>query len=161
MKGENTHILNSSPPFNLHSAWFDPHVAYTTAKHSMSLCVRGMAEELKGRVGVNALWQTTAIATSAMDMIGDEAAMLQCCTPEIRADAAHAILVRDARTCSGRFWLDEDRLREEGVHNLGGCAVAPTATLIRDGFLDGDGAVRARGCRRRGPQRTSRGPRPG
>ena len=35
--------------------------------------------------------------------------------PEIVADAAHAILVRDARTTTGRFFIDEEALREAGV----------------------------------------------
>jgi citronellol/citronellal dehydrogenase len=35
--------------------------------------------------------------------------------PDIMADAAHAILTRDSRTCTGNFYTDEDVLREEGV----------------------------------------------
>jgi citronellol/citronellal dehydrogenase len=30
-------------------------------------------------------------------------------------DAAHAIVTRNARVCTGNFFLDEDVLREEGV----------------------------------------------
>jgi citronellol/citronellal dehydrogenase len=136
LKAENPHILNNSPPLNLNPAWFGPHVAYTMAKYGMSLCVLGMAEEFKGRIGVNALWPATAIATSAMDMIGGEAAMRQCRKPEIMADAAHALLVRDARSHSGRFLLDEEVLREEGMVDFDGYAVDPGAVLIRDYFLD-------------------------
>ncbi len=36
-------------------------------------------------------------------------------TPEITADAAYAILIRDSRKYSQKFYLDEDVLREEGV----------------------------------------------
>ena len=35
--------------------------AYTMAKYGMSMCVLGMAEELKGDgIGVNALWPRTS-----------------------------------------------------------------------------------------------------
>ena len=46
---ENPHILNISPPLNMEAKWFAPHVAYTMAKYGMSMCVLGMAEELKGQ----------------------------------------------------------------------------------------------------------------
>ncbi len=36
-----------SPPLDLNPKWFAPHVAYTIAKYNMSLCVLGMAAELK------------------------------------------------------------------------------------------------------------------
>ena len=45
----NPHILNISPPLNMEARWFAPHVAYTMAKFGMSMCVLGMAEELKRR----------------------------------------------------------------------------------------------------------------
>jgi citronellol/citronellal dehydrogenase len=42
------------------------------AKFGMSMCVAGMAGELrKYGVAVNALWPKTAIDTAAMAMIGD------------------------------------------------------------------------------------------
>ena len=37
---------------------------------------------------------------------------------QIVADAAHAILVRDPRECTGNFFIDEEVLREEGVTDL-------------------------------------------
>jgi citronellol/citronellal dehydrogenase len=36
-------------------------------------------------------------------------------SPEIMADAAHAILVRPARECTGNTFVDDDVLREAGV----------------------------------------------
>ena len=36
-------------------------------------------------------------------------------TPEIMADAAHAILTRDARTTTGNFFIDDEVLAEAGV----------------------------------------------
>lgn len=40
--------------------WFKNHVAYTMAKYGMSMCVLGMAEELRSDgIAVNALWPKT------------------------------------------------------------------------------------------------------
>jgi citronellol/citronellal dehydrogenase len=44
MKGNNPHILNLSPPLDMKSKWFEPHLAYTMAKYGMSMCVLGMSE---------------------------------------------------------------------------------------------------------------------
>ncbi|MCK6547583.1 NAD(P)-dependent oxidoreductase [Myxococcota bacterium] len=136
-KSDNPHILNNSPPLNMSPRWFGNHVAYTMAKYGMSMCVLGMAEELKGEgIAVNALWPRTAIATAAMEMLGGEASLAQCRKPEIMADAAYAVLTRDAKTCTGNFFIDEDVLRAEGVTDLSKYANDPTATLIPDFFLD-------------------------
>jgi citronellol/citronellal dehydrogenase len=47
-KASNPHILNISPPLNMEERWFAPHVAYTMAKFGMSMCVLGLAGELRG-----------------------------------------------------------------------------------------------------------------
>ena len=80
--------------------WFAPHVAYTMAKYGMSMCVLGMAEEFRADgIAVNALWPRTVIATAALAMIpGAREQLDQTRKPEIVADAAHAVLTRDART---------------------------------------------------------------
>ena len=62
-KSENAHILMMSPPLDMNPKWFSPHLAYSIAKFGMSLCVLGLAEELKPKsVAVNALWPRTMIA---------------------------------------------------------------------------------------------------
>jgi len=69
--GRNPHILNISPPLSMQERWFSPHAAYSVAKFDMSLFVLGMAGEFRSDgIAVNALWPQTAIATSAMDLIG-------------------------------------------------------------------------------------------
>ena len=74
-RAKNPHILNLAPPLNMEARWFAPHVAYTMAKYGMSMCVLGMAEELRPkRIAVNALWPRTAIATAAIqNLLGGEA----------------------------------------------------------------------------------------
>lgn len=136
--GRNPHILTLSPPLNLDPKWFRDHVAYTMAKYGMSMCVLGMAEEFRGDgIGVNALWPRTVIATAAVTMIpGASENVDRMRRSEILADAAHAVLTRDARTATGNFFLDEAVLAEEGVRDLSRYAVKPGAPLLPDLFLD-------------------------
>jgi len=136
--GRNPHILTLSPPLDLKPKWFAPHVAYTLAKYGMSLVVLGLAEEFRDRgVAVNALWPRTVIATAAIAMIpGAQAQTSRMRKPEIVADAAHAILIRDARMSSGNFFIDEDVLREAGVADFSRYAIDPGQSLLTDLFLD-------------------------
>ena len=135
--GRNPHILTLSPPLDMSARWFAPHVAYTMAKYGMSMCVLGMAEEFRGEgVAVNALWPRTVIATAALAMIPGAREQLDCTRkPEIMADAAHAILVRDARSTTGRFFLDEEALREAGIGDFSAYAMKPGMPLMPDLFL--------------------------
>jgi citronellol/citronellal dehydrogenase len=136
-KASNPHILTLSPPLNMNPKWFKGHVAYTMAKYGMSMCVLGMAEEFRGDgIGVNALWPRTVIYTAALAMLGGLIRPEGCRRPEIVADAAHAILTRDSRTCTGNFFMDDEVLAEAGVTDLEKYAVQPGARLFPDLFLE-------------------------
>jgi citronellol/citronellal dehydrogenase len=136
-KADNPHILNLSPPLNMEARWFGPHVAYTMAKYGMSMCVLGMAEEFKrDGIAVNALWPRTAIATAAVqNLLGGEASIKRCRTPDIMADAAHAIFVRDSASHTGNFYIDDTVLAEEGITDLDKYAQDPNAELMQDFFV--------------------------
>jgi len=131
------HILTLAPPLNLDPKWFAKHVAYTIAKYGMSMCVLGMAEEFRpDSIAVNALWPRTVIGTAALAMLpGASENLDRTRKPEIVADAAHAILVRDARSATGRFFIDEEVLREAGVTDFSGYAVKPGTPLLPDLFI--------------------------
>jgi citronellol/citronellal dehydrogenase len=135
--GRNPHILNLSPPLNMKAHWFAPHVAYTMAKYGMSMCVLGMAEEFKGDgIAVNALWPRTVIATAALNVIPMADPKLGR-TPDIMADAAYEILTRDAKTCTGNFFIDDEVLQTAGVTDLGKYAVTPgNDKFLPDFFVD-------------------------
>ena len=135
--GRQPHILNLSPPLSMKSHWFAPHVAYTMAKYGMSMCVLGMADELKPHgIGVNALWPRTVIATAALNMIPLANAQLGR-KPEIMADAAHVVLTRDPRTSTGNFFIDDEVLAEAGIKDLDSYAVTPgNKRLQPDLFVD-------------------------
>ncbi len=99
--------------------WFGPHVAYTMAKYGMSMCVLGMAEEFRrDGIGVNALWPRTVIATAALNVIA-LADPKKGRKPEIMADAAHVILTRDPRSCTGNFFIDDEVLASAGTKGSG------------------------------------------
>jgi len=135
--GRNPHVLNLSPPLSMREHWFAPHVAYTMAKYGMSECTLGHAGEFRPLgIAVNSLWPRTAIATAALQMIpGIDIG--RCRKPEILADAAHRILTEDARTVTGRFFIDDEVLAAAGVVDLDRYAVTPGCTdFIPDFFLD-------------------------
>jgi citronellol/citronellal dehydrogenase len=136
-KASNPHILNNSPPLNMEPRWFAPHVAYTMAKYGMSMCVLGMAEELKDDgIAVNALWPRTVIATAAVqNLLGGDESMRHSRLPEIMADAAYAIITKPSRTFTGRFCIDEDVLRAEGLRDFARYQAVPGAELMPDYFL--------------------------
>ena len=136
-KSPNPHILTLSPPLDMRPKWFAHTLAYTMSKYGMSLCVLGMAEELKpDGIAVNALWPRTAILTAALQMLPGLVDPDACRKPEIVADAAHVILTRDSRCCSGNFYIDDEVLAGAGVTDLGKYAVAPGHELFTDFFLD-------------------------
>jgi len=135
LKSANPHILTLAPPPSLEPKWWAGHTAYTLAKMGMSFVTLGLAGEF-GRKGVaiNALWPKTIVATDALNMIpGIE--LDRCRKPEV-ADAAQAILVRDAKSTNGKFFIDEDVLREAGVTDFAPYAVDPSKPLLPDLFLD-------------------------
>ncbi len=135
-RGRNPHVLVLSPPLSLEPRWFAGHLAYTLSKYGMSMCVLGMAEELRDKgIAVNALWPRTVIATAALNLLGGDETARHGRKPEVVADAAVAILGRQARSCTGNFFVDEDVLREEGVTDFGKYAVAPGEELMPDLFL--------------------------
>ena len=139
LKSENPHVLTLSPPLNVEARWFENHVAYSMAKFGMSLCTLGMSAEFKGKVAFNALWPKTIIATAAIEFAIGNAQMLQLARkPSIMADAAAAILQRDAKSVSGHFYIDEEVLAEEGVSDFSSYRVNPNTPenqLIPDFFI--------------------------
>ncbi len=136
-KSDNPHILMNSPPLNMEAKWFAPHVAYTMAKFGMSMCVLGMAKELEPQgIAVNALWPRTTIATAAVkNLLGGDQAIKGSRKPEIMADAAHAVLTRPSRECTGNFFIDDEVLAAEGVTDLDQYAIDPSAPLLPDFFI--------------------------
>ncbi len=135
-KSANPHILTLSPPLNMDAKWFAPHLAYSISKYGMSLCALGMAREFADDgIAVNCLWPRTTIATAAIEFNFSRQMLESSRKPAIVADAAHCILTRDSRTCTGNFFIDEEVLRDAGVADLAQYAVTPGAPLYDDLFV--------------------------
>ncbi|WP_019808270.1 SDR family oxidoreductase, partial [Saccharomonospora halophila] len=135
----NPHILTLSPPIRLEQEWFTAgHLAYSIAKYSMSLVTVGLAAELRSDgIAANSLWPRTTIDTAAIrNVVGAELSS-RSRTPEIMADAAHAILTRPAAETTGQFFIDDEVLAAEGVTDLSGYRLAPSeADLQLDFWVD-------------------------
>ena len=136
-EGGNPHILMLSPPLSMKGKWFKPHLAYTMAKYGMSMCVLGLADELKrDGIGVNALWPRTAINTAALAMIPGMDIEF-CRTTEIISDTAYIILNRSGKECTGNFFIDEQVLASEGITDLDKYAVVPgNKEFVNDLYVD-------------------------
>lgn len=135
-KSANPHILALSPPLDMREQWFAPHVAYTSAKYGMSLCILGWAGEFRGKIAANAIWPRTAIATAAIaNVLAGEEAFKNCRTPEILAETAYRVMLKPAAEFSGNFLIDDSFLVSEGVTDLDQYAVDPTAELLPDFFV--------------------------
>ncbi len=118
--GFNPHILTLSPPISLEPKWLAPFTGYAIAKYGMTLVALGLAEELRDAgVASNALWPRTFVATAAVqNLLGGDEAMRRARSPAVYADAAHAVLTRSSRECTGNAFLCEDVLVESGVTDL-------------------------------------------
>ena len=139
-KSSNPHILNLAPPLDMKAKWFVPHLAYTMAKFTMSMCVLGMAEELKADgIAVNGLWPRTAIATAAVkNVLGGEELMNISRKPEIMADAAYEIFIKDSKEFTGNFCIDDLVLHESGVKDFTNYADVSFDKLAPDFFVPDD-----------------------
>jgi citronellol/citronellal dehydrogenase len=138
-KAENPHILALSPPLDMRAKWFGPHVAYTSAKYGMSLCILGWSQEFRGRIAANAIWPRTAIATAAIaNVLAGEDAFRNCRTPEILAETAYRVLVKPAADFTGNFLIDDSFLVSEGVTDLDQYSVEPGVELLPDFFVPDD-----------------------
>jgi citronellol/citronellal dehydrogenase len=139
-QSNNAHILNLAPPLDMKPKWFGPHLAYTMAKFTMSMCVLGMAEELKSNsIAVNGLWPRTAIATAAVkNVLGGEELMNISRIPEIMADAAYEIFNKDSSSFSGNFCIDDLILYDAGIRDFSKYADVPFNELALDFFLPDD-----------------------
>ncbi len=136
-KARNPHILNISPPLSVEARWFKNHTAYTMSKYGMSMCTLGMAAEfaLDG-IAVNSLWPRTTIATAAIEVNFPPEILKASRKAAIMADAAYVIFSRDSRRHTGKFYIDEAVLREEGITNFDDYSMTPGALLHSDLFLE-------------------------
>ncbi len=116
-ESSHAHVLTLSPPLSADPKWLKNNAPYTLSKMGMTMLTLGLAaDEAEHGVAGNCLWPRTLIATAAVqNLLGGDAAMARARTPEIYADAAHEILRRDPRECTGNAFIDDEVLAEAGV----------------------------------------------
>jgi len=136
-KSKHAHILNLSPPLDMDPKWFESFTAYTMSKFGMSMVALGLSAEMKPyNIAANALWPRTTIATAAVqNLLGGDALIKQSRWPAIVADAAALILAKDPKETTGRFFIDEEVLKEAGITDFTAYAVDPTTELAPDLFI--------------------------
>ncbi|MBC7002284.1 NAD(P)-dependent oxidoreductase [Photobacterium sp. BZF1] len=136
-KSTNAHIVTLSPPIDISPQWFKNYGAYTSSKYAMSMMTMTFANELKEYgIAANSLWPKTTIATSAIShMKNGKTIMEHSRHPAIMADACYEIITRDAKECTGRFFIDEEVLQHQGITDFSDYACKPGASLQRDLFL--------------------------
>jgi len=139
-KSDGGHILNMSPPINLHPGWLGPHLAYTMSKYGMSMVTIALDFELTGtNIAVNSLWPETLIETAAVrNLLGGDQMIKASRKPQIVADAAYLIFTEappNGGSPSGNFYIDSEVLISHGQTDLDRYAVDPTVKLRPDIFL--------------------------
>jgi citronellol/citronellal dehydrogenase len=138
-ESSHAHVLTLSPPLSADPRWLASHSAYTLSKMGMTMITLGLAaDEAEAGIGANCLWPRTIIATAAVqNLLGGDEAMRRARTPEIMGDAAHAVLVRDPRSCTGNAFMDDEVLAEAGTTDLDRYSAMEDTDLQLDIFVDG------------------------
>jgi citronellol/citronellal dehydrogenase len=121
-QADNPHVLTLSPPLNMDRKWLAGHAPYTVSKYAMTMLTLGVAESRREQgIAANCLWPRTLIATAAVqNLLGGDTSMAAARKPEIVADAAHEILRRPARECTGNTFIDDEVLAAAGITDLSG-----------------------------------------
>jgi citronellol/citronellal dehydrogenase len=140
-ESDNPHILSLSPPLNPTPKWLGAHTGYTLAKFGMTMVTLGLAAEFADDgIAANTLWPRTTIATAAVqNLLGGDQVIAASRTADIYADAAYAVLTKNAAEYTGQTLIVEDVLEADGVTDFSGYAAVPGTPderLHPDIFLD-------------------------
>ena len=137
-ESDHAHVLTLSPPLSTDPKWLKGHGPYTVAKFGMSILTLGLAEDERANgVAANCLWPRTLIATAAVqNLLGGDESMAKARTPQIVADAAREILIRDPAACTGNAFIDDEALAQAGITDLSSYA-EDDSKLALDIFVDG------------------------
>ncbi|MCG8670287.1 MAG: NAD(P)-dependent oxidoreductase [Pseudomonadales bacterium] len=138
-KSSNPHILNLSPPLDIKPLWFKYTSPYSVSKFAVSLYSLGWSSEFKpDGIAVNTLWPRVGIESPAALVHGGEELRSEFRKADIMADAAHAILTKDAGEFTGNFCIDDTLLYNEGVRDFDQYSVVPGSALVPDYFVPDD-----------------------
>ncbi|OUS24630.1 short chain dehydrogenase [Gammaproteobacteria bacterium 45_16_T64] len=138
-KSDNGHVLNLSPPLDLKPVWFQHTSPYSVSKYAMSLYALGWSKEFaEDGIAVNTLWPRVGVETPAAIVHGGDDLRSEFRKPSIMADAAFAIVSKDASTFTGNFCIDDSLLADEGVTDFEQYSVVPGSKLVPDYYIPDD-----------------------
>ena len=138
-QAENPHILNLSPPLDIKPLWFKYTSPYSVSKFAVSLYSLGWAAEFaEDGIAVNTLWPRVGIESPAAIVHGGEELKKEFRKPEIMADAAYTILLKNSREFTGNFCIDDTLLYENGVTDFDQYSNNPGGPLVPDYFVPDD-----------------------
>ena len=141
-KSDNPHILMLSPPLDLKEKWF----SRQHRLHDGEIRHEPRRARACGRIAPQGHRRQRIVAAHHDRNCGDqerargEAIMLASRTPDILADAAHMIFLKDAKSFSGNFLIDDTYLFENGVRDFDRYRVDPSVDLAPDFFVPDDSA---------------------
>ncbi|PIE40803.1 MAG: short chain dehydrogenase [Gammaproteobacteria bacterium] len=135
-QSDNPHVLSLSPPLDIKPLWFKYTSPYSVSKFAVSLYSLGWAAEFKpDGIAVNTLWPRVGIESPAAVVHGGEELRAEFRKPDIMADAAYAILTKNAKEFTGNFCIDDTLLYEEGERDFDQYNVVPGHALVPDYFV--------------------------
>jgi citronellol/citronellal dehydrogenase len=101
-------------------------VAYMIGKFGMTLLTHGLSEEVREHnIAVHSLWPACVVESQATLHFGFGDPK-DWRTPEVLADATLALVAREPSQRTGRAWLDEEVLAEDGITDLKKYSVDPS-----------------------------------
>ena len=119
-KSGNPHVLNISPPMSSNPFWLKCQLPFSISKYGMTLCTLGMAEEFKEfGIGVNSLWPYRLVFATAFEPLAECIDVTKFLRPTaIMGDAAKVIFKKEAKSCTGNCFIDEEVLTSAGETDL-------------------------------------------
>jgi citronellol/citronellal dehydrogenase len=122
------HVINMSPPIKPEQSV--NRVAYMISKFGMTLLTHGLAGEVASdNIAVHSLWPVTIIESQASinAQLGGPEMWRKA---DILADATLALVTKEPSARTGKAWLDEEVLREEGISDFAKYACVPGTTPL-------------------------------
>ena len=125
----NPHILTLSPPLNSERAL----VCAACGRHDGQVRHEHVRTGMQKSLVVRNCGQRAVAAHGDPDRgFADDSGHQaeHCRTPEIMADAAYQVLIADAKTTTGNFFIDDEVLERAGITDLGRYSVVPRKSAV-------------------------------
>ncbi|RKP36535.1 hypothetical protein BJ085DRAFT_31705 [Dimargaris cristalligena] len=132
LQSQTPHVLISAPPLMFNDDWNMANSPYSMTKFAISMCARGLMSELSStHISINAIWPRIMIHVDELNRASGYSLWRHLTRrPDIVVDAAYWIFSQPrSDTLTGRFWYDEDVLRQAGITDFSHYQTAPPAPV--------------------------------